>query len=830
MVRQSLRFGDCTLDVAARELRRGGVRVELAPTVFDCIAYLVEHRDRAVGRDELVSAVWGKASISDTMLGKAVLAARRAIGDDAQAQAFLRTVPRFGYHWVADVEIVDVPIDRNAAVEPGHPRFTPDAEPGHPRSGHPRSGPDVAAQIMGVQNPDAHRQNVDVPVRNVSVPAVRRGIAYAAVALVLIALVAAGAWWLARVDSGRPLVVDARTAPPDSSAVLPAEIAAEPDDAWLRLGFMDLIATRLRGAGVPVVASDSIVRLAPQGTTPEAALAAVRRAVDVQHVVQPALRRSGTRWIARAELVDADGTRRAAQAEADSPIAAANDAADRVLALFGRRADTPAAVPPTLTELVQRIDAARLSDRMDEAQSLLEHAPAALKNEPELRMRQIQFDLRGGELATARDHVRALLADVPAETDPVMHGRALESLCVVESRSGDMPAALRACDGAIALLESRDQPVALGRAYNHRGIIHVRELRRDAALADFSRSRVVLGAAGDPLLIAMVDGNESVVQMDFGRPADALPGLVRAGRQFQRFGMFSEFVVSLVNETQAQLALLQPLEALQATDLAWSERHRISDPVLRLQYTVARAEALQANGRLGEARGLLDEVLHGAEGKPDSAEAALARADLAQLDLDAGHDASAVLLAQQAIPALAATEFSSPRASAALTLTRALRRLDRGGEASTQTNALAAWAKGSMRPEVGVIAAVAQAEQAAAEHRAADASAAYEQSLQLAGAQGRGDMQVLVAESYAGFLIGSGTLDRAAVVAGQVARHAERDYASALLQWRLYRALGRDDAAAVSLARVRRLAGERPVPKGEAGTDLVRAAEASPGR
>ncbi|HJU38608.1 MAG TPA: winged helix-turn-helix domain-containing protein, partial [Tahibacter sp.] len=81
MVRQRFRFGDCTLDIAARELKRHGERVELPPTVFDCIAYLVEHRDRAVGRDELVSAVWGKTAVSDTMLGKAVLAARRAVGD-----------------------------------------------------------------------------------------------------------------------------------------------------------------------------------------------------------------------------------------------------------------------------------------------------------------------------------------------------------------------------------------------------------------------------------------------------------------------------------------------------------------------------------------------------------------------------------------------------------------------------------------------------------------------------------------------------------------------------------------------------------------------------
>lgn len=786
MVRQLLRFGDCTLDIAARELKRGGERVELPPTVFDCIAYLVENRDRAVGRDELVSAVWGKTSVSDTMLGKAVLAARRAVGDDAQEQAFLRTVPRFGYHWVASV-VVDA-----AVVDAVDTAGTAAPAPSLPTVAPPRQTPRIAWAALA--------------------------------ALIVVAVAVTFAWRTSAPPAiERTVVVDAHAAPPDASAVLPAEIAAEPGDAWLRLGFMDLIATRLRSAGVPVVASDSIVRLAPDGTTPEAALAAVRRAVDVQHLVQPALARRGERWIARAELVGTDGSRRAVQAEADNAVAAANDAAERVLELFGRRAAPVAApVAPTVAELVQRVDAARLSDRMDEARALVANAPAALKSAPELRLREVQIDLRAGSFDVAREHVASILADVPAEADPVMRGRALEALCVVESRTGNMAAAMRACDGAIDLLQSRNEPIALGRAYHHRGVIHAREMRRDAALADFARARVVLVAAGDPLLLAIVDGNESVVEMSAGRPAEALAGFERAGRQFQRFGMFSEFVVSLVNEVEAHLALLDPLEALKTAELGWSERHRISDPALRARYTIARASALADNGRLGEARGLYDEVVGSAGATSDSTEVALARSALARLDYEAGHDASAVLLAQPAAAALTAPELASARAMAALTAVRAQRRLGHDDEARAQTQLLATWARSAVQPAVGVAAGVAQAEQAAASHDGDGARAAYESALTLAGAQGRADTLLLVAASYAGFLIDAGQLDRAAVVAGLIARYADRDYDSALTQWRLYHALGRTDATATTLARVRQLAGERPVPDAPA-TDLARA-------
>src|SRR5450432_1839387 len=98
---RSYRFGDYRVDPASRELWRGDRLVALPPQVFDCLTYLIERHDRAVGRDELVAAVWGKTEISDTLLGQTMLRIRRELGDDAKEQRFLRTIPRFGYRWVA---------------------------------------------------------------------------------------------------------------------------------------------------------------------------------------------------------------------------------------------------------------------------------------------------------------------------------------------------------------------------------------------------------------------------------------------------------------------------------------------------------------------------------------------------------------------------------------------------------------------------------------------------------------------------------------------------------------------------------------------------------
>src|SRR3546814_13796849 len=78
-------------------LFRSGDVVALPARVFECLCCLIEHRDRAVSRDELVQAVFGRPNVSDAQLAQAVLRSRRAVGDDGQEQHTIRTVPRYGF-------------------------------------------------------------------------------------------------------------------------------------------------------------------------------------------------------------------------------------------------------------------------------------------------------------------------------------------------------------------------------------------------------------------------------------------------------------------------------------------------------------------------------------------------------------------------------------------------------------------------------------------------------------------------------------------------------------------------------------------------------------
>jgi pimeloyl-ACP methyl ester carboxylesterase/DNA-binding winged helix-turn-helix (wHTH) protein len=96
-------FGDHVIDLDRRELRRGGVLIEIEPQVFDLLVYLIRNRDRVVSKDDLLRDVWGGRIVSDSTLTSRIYAARRAIGDTGTAQGLIRTMARKGVRFVGAV-------------------------------------------------------------------------------------------------------------------------------------------------------------------------------------------------------------------------------------------------------------------------------------------------------------------------------------------------------------------------------------------------------------------------------------------------------------------------------------------------------------------------------------------------------------------------------------------------------------------------------------------------------------------------------------------------------------------------------------------------------
>ncbi len=125
--RDSVVFGDYELDMATRQLRHLGEPVALQPRVLELLAFLIQERERAVDKDAIQDAVWSGTIVSETALTRAIMKARRAVGDSADKQAVIRTVHGHGYQFVADVQTFIESPDSESTSTPSDPA-QPDTE------------------------------------------------------------------------------------------------------------------------------------------------------------------------------------------------------------------------------------------------------------------------------------------------------------------------------------------------------------------------------------------------------------------------------------------------------------------------------------------------------------------------------------------------------------------------------------------------------------------------------------------------------------------------------------------------------------------------------
>ncbi len=96
-------FDAFVLDTAVRELSERGATVKIEPKVFELLLYLVENRNRAVSKDDVVEAVWDGRFISEAAVSSAVRSIRKALGDDGKSQRYVKTVHGHGFRFVAPV-------------------------------------------------------------------------------------------------------------------------------------------------------------------------------------------------------------------------------------------------------------------------------------------------------------------------------------------------------------------------------------------------------------------------------------------------------------------------------------------------------------------------------------------------------------------------------------------------------------------------------------------------------------------------------------------------------------------------------------------------------
>jgi tetratricopeptide (TPR) repeat protein len=703
--------------------------------------------------------------------------ARRAVGDDGQSQTAIRTITGFGYRWVMNDATHGAPMGPLAAMSP----IAPDVERESDRSNPP----------------------VVVPKRDIFRTLMICGVIFS------IGMAAAGfAFRQARQSTmrdGPPTTPSVH----DILAVLPLRVDGPAEVQWIRFGAMDLIANRLRGAGMAVAPSENVVALAGANeAADESVTDAWQRTLGADRLVQGTVSRNGQLWKVELSTTSTEGLLHRADAERPDVTEAARQAADLLLASLGHTPPNDAANEQAdLISRLQQAQSALLANQLDTARAILAGAPAPDRDDPRLRYRLAQIDVKSGRLQPAENALGELLETPALRAQPALHSRALTTRGLVYFRRRQFAEAERDFDAAAMAISGDETAAEFAQALTGRGIARVGLRHFDEAANDLGRARLQFEKTGDTLGKARVDANFGLLESERGRPEQALPYLLDAAARFEAYGVVDQTVSILIGAFDAQVALLRWIDALATADRQWALRDHVGDPGLGIVIAVNRAGALAALGRQREAHAMLDDAERRYPDARDEDRRFLfsLRAELAWKE---GRSGDALSAAERALAIRVPDDFDESRAMTVLTRQRALIALGR----ATAANIESVWPSAGNAPSAQAGLAVARAEWAVQRGDSGNAEREFRSGLSNAETSGLPATIALVSQAFANWLLATGRNDEAGAIAGRIAPWAERDFDCALLQVRVLHAQEQSPGWNAALLVATRLAGEREIP------------------
>lgn len=596
MSRPCYSFKNFELDPAGRELREAGIPVELPASAFDCLVYLIEHRDRAVSRDELISATWGCVGTSETTLAHTVVRLRRLFGDAGKEQHTIRTIARVGFRWVATTS-------EHAAPAPSPRVATTSLLPAE------LSSPPQAAAI-------ARRR----PSR----------LFLAAVCLIATAAMAG------TLLPGRSAAVRVGAS---ASIVLPADTGSLPSEwAWLRFSVADLVAARLSRSRFAAMPSE---RIATASDRPNETPANVPDARSLQ--IQPEVTRVDAQWRVVLHARDAHGRQFLGEGRGADALDAARRASDVLLDSMGYATLATGSLTAVPSDAEARLDAAlagamaaaalerydEAADRLGEARTLGEHSTDG----------NAKVDVAFGALLLHRQQPAMALPYLHRAIARLEHAQGSRVLIDALTKVAQAQLSLRANDAALVAasqawsltdahgevsMAAEMQARALAASGNPEGARRLADGLQAHAPLERARLHAMHAwlALADDDAGAAVDAATQALTLEFARAdrpgyarawIDKIQALQRLGRshqssaELQRFTRWCETACASTQALRRSLLASQamaeqrPEDALALHADALRAADRTATPATQTAVAAAYLEALVAAGRMDAA-------------------------------------------------------------------------------------------------------------------------------------------------------------------------------------------------------------------------------------
>jgi DNA-binding winged helix-turn-helix (wHTH) protein/tetratricopeptide (TPR) repeat protein len=99
------KFLEMAVDTHRRTLTVGGRLVHVQPLILDLLIFLAQNPNKLLSKDELLDAVWRTRHVSDSVIGRGIMKARRATRRACSTSDFITTLHGRGYRLDADVEV-----------------------------------------------------------------------------------------------------------------------------------------------------------------------------------------------------------------------------------------------------------------------------------------------------------------------------------------------------------------------------------------------------------------------------------------------------------------------------------------------------------------------------------------------------------------------------------------------------------------------------------------------------------------------------------------------------------------------------------------------------
>jgi DNA-binding winged helix-turn-helix (wHTH) protein/TolB-like protein len=120
-------FGPFRYDADAKLLFRGDKLVSLQPKVAETLQVLLEHRGSLVEKAYLMRCLWPDTRVEEIGLARNISLLRKALGENNESSAYVETLSKRGYRFVAKVDML--PGDggpaqvQELAASPRRPRY-----------------------------------------------------------------------------------------------------------------------------------------------------------------------------------------------------------------------------------------------------------------------------------------------------------------------------------------------------------------------------------------------------------------------------------------------------------------------------------------------------------------------------------------------------------------------------------------------------------------------------------------------------------------------------------------------------------------------------------